>query len=588
MTLRQPATARCRRQGAIALSLLLSLAACGPKDGPPGGSPGGSPDAQPPGRGPATAAHDAGAGSRAEVRFTDVTAASGIAWRHNTGAFGKKWLPETLGPGVVVLDADGDRRLDLLFVNGRNFAGQPGEATPPALYLNRGGLRFTLAGRDAGLSFSAYCLGGSAADVDNDGDGDLFLSCLGRDLLLRNDGGRFVDLTDAAGLTRDHELGAGAAFFDADNDGHLDLYVTRYVTWTPGGDVFCSLDGKTKSYCTPVLYQGASPRFYRGRGDGTFEERTRAAGFFDPQAKTLAAVPLDLDQDGWIDLAVAGDTYPNLLYRNRGDGTFEEIGAASGIAYSDTGTARGGMGVDAADYNRSGRPSVVISYFANEMVGLYENQGNQMFTDVAPSSDVGRNTLLTLGWATLFFDYDLDGWLDLLVANGHLDEQVENVQALVEYDEPQQLFHNQGAGRFVEVTSTAGGDLANPLVARGGAFADFDDDGDLDVVLTTNGGPAKLFENRGTGYGHWLRLSLRGTESNRDGLGARIEVRAGGGTQSWLVRTGGSYLSQSQIDPVFGLGTAPQADEVKVHWPSGKLTTLTQVPGDQRVEVREE
>ena len=245
---------------AVALCLLLGLAACGPKDGPSNGAPDPSP-------GPATAT--AGAAEKAapaEVRFTDVTAASGIDWRHNTGAFGKRWLPETIGPGVVAFDANGDQKLDLLFVNGRNFAGQPGEATPHALYLNQGGLRFSLAGNPSGLAFSAYCLGGSAADVDNDGDPDLFLSCLGRDRLLRNDGGRFVDVTDASGLTKDDEFGTGATFFDADNDGHLDLYVTRYVSWTPKGDVFCSLDGKTKSYCTPVLYKGSSPRFYRNRG----------------------------------------------------------------------------------------------------------------------------------------------------------------------------------------------------------------------------------------------------------------------------------------------------------------------------------
>ncbi|HSL85136.1 MAG TPA: VCBS repeat-containing protein, partial [Thermoanaerobaculia bacterium] len=440
---------------------------------------------------------EAPAAAPAPARFVDATEESGVAFVHNTGAFGERWMPETIGPGVVVFDADGDGRSDLLFVNGTRFPGKPGEETTPRLYLNQGGFRFEDGTAEAGLDVSAYCVGGVAGDLDNDGDADLYLTCVGQDLLFRNDGGRFVEVGAEAGLTRDYEFGAGAVLFDADGDGLLDIYATRYVTWTPDHDLYCSLDGKTKSYCTPRPYQGASPRFYRNLGGLRFEDRTKEAGFHHPEAKALGATLLDVEWDGRPDLLVAGDTYPNLLYVNRGDGTFEEIGIEAGIALSETGRARGGMGVDAADYDRSGRPGVVVTYFSLEMVGLYKNLGDRLFHDVAPQSQLGRSTFHTLGWGTFFFDYDLDGWLDLLVVNGHLDEQVENVQQEVTYAQPQQLFRNRGGGRLEEVTAELAPDLARPIVGRGAAFADLDDDGDLDLVVATNGGPALLFRNEG-------------------------------------------------------------------------------------------
>jgi hypothetical protein len=301
----------------------------------------------------------------------------------------------------------------------------------------------------------------------------------------------------------------------------------------------------------------------------------------------MGAAALDLGDDGRVDVVIAGDTQPNLLFVNRGDGSFEEAGAASGLAFSATGAVRGGMGIDAADYERSGRPGVVISYFSQEMVGLYRNQGDGFFVDVARRSEVGPKTLLTLGWGTFFFDFDLDGWLDLFVANGHLDAEVERVQNRITHAQPQQLFWNGGDGRYVEVTATAGGDLASRRVARGAAFADLDDDGDLDLVLSTNGGPAALFENRAPRRGHWLRVGLEGEGGNRDGVGARVEVTAGGATQRWLVRTGGSYLSQSQVEPTFGLGAAERVETLTIHWPSGRVTTLSDLPADRRVVVRE-
>ncbi len=531
------------------------------------------------------------------AQFVDVTAASGVDFTHQTGGFGKKWLPETMGSGVVVFDADGDGRLDLLFLNGRDFPGakgSPGRSATQKLYLNRsekgGPIRFLDGTAGSGLGLHAYCMGGAAGDLDKDGDADLYISCLGQDHLFENRGGKFVDISRQAGLTQDYEFGVSVAMLDADHDGRLDIYATRYVTWTEKNDLFCTLDGESKAYCTPESYEGASPRFYKNVSEGgtiKLEDRTKEAGLYKPTAKSLGVTVLDLDGDGWEDMAVANDTQPNLLYRNKGKGVFEEIGVASGMAFSEAGVARGGMGIDAADYDHSGRPSIVIGNFANEMVALYRNEGNQLFVDVAPTSHVGRKTLLNLTFGAFYFDYDLDGWLDLFLANGHLDPDVERIQPRVTYAQPAQLFHNEGKGRFVEVEGDGISALASPpRVARGAAWGDFDRDGDPDIVLTTNGGKAAVFENRSK-EGHWLQLDLHGTKSDRQGIGSRVEVTVGGETQRWLVRAGGSYLSQSQVDPLIGLGPAKKADKVVVHWPSGAEQTFDNVAADQVFDITE-
>jgi len=545
-------------------------------------------------------AQTAQTGAASAPILVDVSAAAGVDFTHQTGAFGNKWLPETMGSGVVIFDADGDDRLDLLLLNGRSFTGvkeSPGASATQRLYLNRsnegGPIRFQDGTRSAGLDLSAYCMGGAAGDLDNDGDADLYLSCLGQDFLLENRNGKFTDVSRAAGLSQDYEFGVSVAMLDADHDGRLDVYATRYVTWSPKSDLFCTLDGEAKAYCTPESYEGASPRFYKNvskSGSLRLEDRTKESGLYKPTAKSLGVTVLDLDGDGWEDLAVANDTQPNLLYRNRGNGTFEEIGVSSGMAFSETGVARGGMGIDAADYDHSGRPSIVIGNFANEMVALYRNEGNRLFVDVAPTSHVGRKTLLNLTFGAFYFDYDLDGWLDLFLANGHLDPEIERIQPRVTYAQPAQLFRNQGRGRFVEVTGGQVADLATPRVARGAAWGDLDRDGDPDVVVTTNGGKAAVFENRAPEGGTWLRIDLRGTRSNRDGVGARIELTSGGQggeTQRWLVRTGGSYLSQNQVDPLFGLGTAKVADKVVVRWPSGETQTFENVAANGVLEVDE-
>jgi hypothetical protein len=341
------------------------------------------------------------------------------------------------------------------------------------------------------------------------------------------------------------------------------------VRWTPATDVFCSADGKTKSYCTPEAYPGATSWLYRNKGNGTFEDVTAAAGLFDPTSKALGVTMLDYDVDGWPDLFVANDTQPNKLYRNRHDGTFVEAGVQAGVAFSDDGRARAGMGTDAAVFDNSGVPSVVVTIFSGEMVGLYTPVRPGVYTDRAPSSDLGRASRLTLGFGCFFFDADLDGLLDLLVINGHIDDTISRTQGRVHYAEAPHLFHNRGGGQLVDIAQEIGGDFGSPKVGRGAAFGDFDLDGDLDVIVTTNGGPAHLYRNDLERSNRGVRLTLQGARSNRDGIGARVRARVGSTWLTRIVRTGSSYLSQSELPLTFGLGASTAVDEAIVEWPSG-------------------
>lgn len=519
------------------------------------------------------------------VVFTDVTESAGIRFTHNTGAFGAKYMPETFGSGALWLDADGDGWQDLLLVNGAPWPGRNEAATPAALYRNDGDGTFTDVTRGSGLDAALYGLGGAAADFDNDGHVDVYLTALGPNRLFRGAGdGTFTDVTEAAGVG-DPGFSTAALWFDYDRDGHLDLFVGNYVRWTPETDLFCSLTGDAKSYCTPESYQGQSGTLYRNRGDSTFEDVTEAAGVRAPSSKALGAVMLDHDDDGWMDLFVANDTQPDQLFENRGDGTFEDVGVLAGVAFSDAGVARAGMGADAADYDGSGRPDLVIGHFSTEMMALYHNEGNGLFIDEGPRSAIGRATLPTLTFGCFFFDFDLDGWPDVFAANGHVADDVERVQTRITYAQPPQLFRNDG-GRFEEVNAP-GTALAVPQVGRGAAYADFDRDGDLDVLVTANGGRPRLLRNDGGNANRMLRIRTVGTASNRDGVGARIDVTAGGRTRWQRVRTGSSYLSQSELAVTFGLGARTRADAVEVTWPSGRVDRLGAVPADRTITVEE-
>ena len=522
-----------------------------------------------------------------QIQFRDITAPSGIHFTHNNGAFGKKYLPETMGPGCAFIDYDNDGWPDILLINGQNWPGHPGPESTPKLYHNNQDGTFTDVTRKAGLAVPMFGLGVAVGDYDNDGFDDLFITALGQSHLFHNNGnGTFTDVTKSAGLWGPNEFSTSAAWVDYDRDSKLDLVVANYVQWSLPRDLFCTLDGTHKSYCTPESYKGSSARLWHNLGNGKFEDATQKAHFSDPTSKTLGVAILDYDNDGWPDIVLANDTQPNKLYLNKHDGTFEEKAVSAGVAFSEDGLARAGMGVDAADYDRSGRASLIITNFANQMLSLYHNEGNGLFVDEAPSSEVGRATLVTLGFGCFFFDYDNDGWPDILVADGHIEDQIEKVQKRVSYAEPPHVFRNLGGGKFVEATQSLGSAFASPRVGRGAAYADIDNDGSLDVLMTTNGGRAYLFHNEGV-TNHSLRIKLVGTKSNRDGIGAVIRVVSGGDKQSKMVRSGSSYLSQSELVATFGLGQRTKADSIEIQWPSGQTDKLSNINAGQTATVQE-
>jgi len=529
----------------------------------------------------------AGSASAQSVTFRDITAQAGIHFTHNNAAFGKKYLPETMGPGCAFIDYDGDGYPDILIVNGEDWPGRAKVPSTLKLYHNNHDGTFTDVTRKAGLAVSMFGLGVAMGDYDNDGHDDVFVTALGQSHLFHNNGnGTFTDVTKTAGLWGPNEFSTSAAWVDYDRDGKLDLVVSNYVQWSQQTDIYCTLDGAHKSYCTPESYKGTPARLWHNLGGGKFEDATQKAGLNDPTSKSLGVAILDYNGDGWPDILLANDTQPNKLYLNKQNGTFEEKAVAAGIAFSEDGVARAGMGVDAADYDRSGHPSLIITNFANQMISLYHNEGNGLFVDEAPRSEVGRNTLVTLGFGCFFFDYDNDGWPDIFVADGHIENEIERVQKRVSYAEPPHLFRNLGGGKFQEVTAQVGGAFASPKVARGAAYADIDNDGALDVLVTTNGGRAWLFHNEG-GTNHSLRVKLVGTKSNRDGIGAVVRVTSGSAKQWQMLRSGSSYLSQSELVLTFGLGGAAKADAVEVQWPSGQVDSLSGVAGDQTVTVEE-
>jgi enediyne biosynthesis protein E4 len=521
------------------------------------------------------------------IQFRDITAQAGIHFVHNNAAFGKKWLPETLGAGCAFIDYDNDGYPDIVLVNGQDWPGHAKAESTLKLYHNNRDGTFTDVTRKAGLAISMFGMGVAVGDYDNDGHDDLFITALGQSRLFHNNGnGTFTDVTKAAGMWGPNELSTSAAWVDYDRDGKLDLVVANYVQWSPQTDIYCTLDGAHKSYCTPESYKGASARVWHNLGGGKFEDATQKSGLSDPTSKSLGVAILDYNGDGWPDILLANDTQPNKLYLNKQNGTFEERAVAAGIAFSEDGVARAGMGVDAGDYDRSGRPSLIITNFANQMISLYHNEGNGLFVDEAPRSEVGRNTLVTLGFGCFFFDYDNDGWPDIFVADGHIENEIERVQKRVSYAEPPHLFRNLGAGKFQEVTTQMGPAFASPKVARGAAYADIDNDGALDVLVTTNGWRAWLFHNEG-GTNHSLRVKLVGTKSNRDGIGAVVRVTSAGAKQWQMLRSGSSYLSQSELVLTFGLGTATKADSIEIQWPSGQVDKLPGLASDQTVTVEE-
>ena len=525
--------------------------------------------------------------SEKRIHLTDITRAAGIRFTYNNGGFGQKYLPETLGPGVAFIDYDNDGWQDIFLVNGTRWPGHKGEVTTPALYHNNHDGTFTDVTRKAGLAVPIYGMGVAVGDYDNDGYDDLFVTAYGQNHLFHNNGnGTFSDVTRKAGLAGPHELSTSAAWVDYDRDGRLDLLVANYVQWTPETDKYCTLDGKSKSYCTPEAYKGASLHLWRNLGNGRFEDVTKKDGLEDADSKGMGIAVLDANQDGWPDFVLTSDTQPNKLYINNKNGTFTERGVLSGVAYSEDGLARAGMGVDAADYDHSGYPGLLITNFSNQMVSLYKNDKDGMFTNVAPQTVIGRDTLLTLGFGCFFFDYDLDGWSDAFIADGHLDPDIERIQQRIRYAEPPHLFRNLGNGRFDDVTAQMGASFNMPRVARGAAYGDINNDGAPDILIATNTGATELFRDDGTSN-HSLRIKLVGAKSNRDGIGAEVTVQAANGTQKQMLRSGSSYLSASELVLTFGLGSSPVADTIEIQWPSGAVERLKNIRADQIITVRE-
>ena len=502
-------------------------------------------------------------------RFADITAQAGIQFQHNSGAYGGKLLPETLGSGCAFLDYDADGWQDILLINGMDWPGHKRQRSTLRLYKNNRNGTFTDVTKAAGLDVEMYGMGVAVGDYNNDGFPDIFITCVGQNRLFRNTGkGTFLDVTRASGLSARQAFSTSALWFDYDRDGLLDLFVCNYVRWSPEHDVFCSLDGKHKSFCTPEAYRGDTCWLFHNRGDGTFEDVTATSGIFDSSSKSLGVAMLDYDQDGWPDLLVANDTQPNKLYKNLRNGKFKDVAVEAGLAFSTEGKARAGMGVDVADFENSGKPGIAITNFDNEMIGLYRAAGSGTYDDISIAAGVGLPSKNTLGFGCAFLDVDLDGSLDLAVANGHIEETVRNIRGNVGYAQPPQLFVNRG-GTFQDVAAELNGGFAQPKVGRGLAYGDFDRDGDLDILLTTNNGPAYLYRNDQLAQNRSIRFHLVGTKSNRDAIGAVVHILSGGQTQSQIVKGGSSYLSQSELPLTFGLGKRDRVERVQIEWPSG-------------------
>ena len=526
------------------------------------------------------------------VRFEEKAEASGIRFTHVNGARGEKWMPETMGGGVAVLDYDGDGRPDLLFVSSCYWPGDPRSTrllSSLALYRNEGvgadGLpRFRDVTREAGLERVFYGMGASVGDYDNDGRDDVYVTALGRNFLFHNVGGRFEEVAQKAGVA-DSGWGTSVAWLDFDGDGLLDLFVCRYVDWTPKGDIFCTLDGKTKSYCTPERYPGTASRLYRNLGGGRFEDVTKKSGVWNTNQKALGVAPYDFNGDGRVDILVANDTAPNNLYRNKGDGTFEDVAVEAGVAVDEAGRSRGAMGVAWGDTKNGKGTTLAIGNFSNELKSLYWTDAGDVFLDESPRSGVGPTSLLSLTFGVFFFDADLDGRLDLFLANGHVEPTVQQVQKDVTYREPPLLYLNRGDDKYAIAASEG---LAVPLVARGAAFADLDGDGDLDIVVVENGGSARVFVNRTDHPERAARIRLIGTgKSNRDAVGARARASIAGRTLSQQVTAGSSYLSAPEKVLTFGLDSASKIDRLEIRWPDGETESFNDIPGGSRLTIEE-
>lgn len=527
----------------------------------------------------------------AEIRFAERSAEWGIDFRHHHGGSGRLYMPETMGSGMVIFDYDGDGDEDLFFVDGGALPGYEGEAPRSRLFRNEGG-RFADRTDDSGIAVTAYGMGATAGDVDGDGDLDLYVTAVGPDQLFENLGdGRFRDATADAGLG-DPSFNSSAAFADVDRDGDLDLYVVAYVDWSLENNPICGkLERQIRAYCHPDSFSGVADRFYRNRGDGTFEDATAAAGFSGATGKGLGLVFTDVDADGWPDLYVANDMTANFLFRNRGDGTFEEIGLLAGAAYDSKGNAEAGMGVEAGDLDGDDRTEIIATHIDEQSNALYGYLGAWLFADRRFVSRLAEPSFYRVGFGVAFADLDQDGDLDVALANGHIIDNIDRFKTTTTFRQPNQIFANDGRGRFAEVAEAG---LTVVRSSRGLAAGDLDGDGDLDLAINDSNDLAEVYENRtgeaGEGSrGGWVQVGLSRAAGEPFGVGARIEVTsdlAGVPRDQWReVRTGASYLSQHALAAHFGLGAARTIDRLTVRWPDGAVQRFADLPGDRRYRV---
>lgn len=532
------------------------------------------------------------------VQMTDITTEAEIRFVHTTGAFGEKWMPETVGSGGGFFDYDNDGQIDIFLVNSKNWDGHPtgNENTGPKLYRNLGNGTYRDVSAESGLKFSIYGMGCSFADYDADGDMDIYITAVGTNRMLRNDNGIFTDVTSttktSGNATRKDAIPAwstGAVWADFDRDGWVDLFVANYVKWTPESDIYVTRDGKNKSYATPDVYKGETCRLYKNINGKSFEDITEKAGLLNDEGKSLSAAMEDFNNDGWPDIVVSNDTQPNFLYINNADGTFTNIANQAGLGYDETGRARAGMGIDVADIGNNDKLAVIIGNFSQEPLSLYTQTGmGDLFQDRAGAMRLTRPSLLQLTFGVQFCDFDLDGNLDLISANGHIEPEINEIQKDITFQQNPQLFY-QKDGTFTDISANAGAAFNEPTVGRGIASADIDNDGDTDVLLTVNGGSPKLLRNDSKTDNHYIGLKLKGRHPNLQAIGARIICYANGSKQKRMIRTGSSYLSQSDLSTtIFGVGTATSVDSLVVTWPTtGKSQKIEKLSVQQTYTLQE-
>jgi enediyne biosynthesis protein E4 len=527
----------------------------------------------------------------ATVHFVDVTRAAGIVFRHQNAATPEKYLIETMGSGSAWIDYNRDGLFDLYLVNGAATAVfKPDSPLHSALYRNNGNGTFTDVTSEAHVGAEGlFGMGVAVGDYDNDGYPDLAVLGYGRSILYRNNGdGTFTDVTARAGVANAGKWASSGAWFDYDNDGRLDLVVANYVDWTPERNYYCGAQGPgMRSYCHPDDYHGVAPTLYRNNGDGTFSETSTTSGLAKSPSNGLGVVTLDYDEDGWQDIFIANDSVANSLFHNNGNGTFTEVSYQAGVAVSEDGVAEAGMGIDAADASGKGRLDLIVTHLDQQHTRFYRNLGHGAFEDATSAAKLAYATFQFSGFGVRFIDYDNDGWPDIFVATGHVLDNIARYHAGVTWAEPKLMFRNTGNGIFTDVSRQLGPDLQASTVSRGLAVGDYDNDGDLDLLVSNNGGPPELLRNDGGNGNHWLEVLLIGTRSNRDGVGARLKLTVGGRTLTDQRKGGMSYQSAQDPRVHFGLGNRDRADALEIRWPSGTLTRLTGVAADRILAIQE-